>query len=298
MANVKNFGAEIVGKAIVIGETTSKYVVVSVNGDNVQTKFYRSEGSEPLSVPMTTQILSMMLATGKWHWDGTASDVPETAPSDSKTSDAEDEVEEVDAEDVEEPETAPKPESKKKPTTKKKTTPKSEPKNGQYVYAEYTTKMGKTAPKIMGFNENDYIYQNASSVGGAKSWEWVKVNGKKMKAFIVIFGTRWCDLAHQLVDALNEGASKDELLEIAETAKEAADTARAAQKEEYLEKKAKRQAEASAKSAKSAAKTAAGNNEKLYTEAEVKARIRKAFKCLADAMHVDVKSLEPIIAAA
>jgi hypothetical protein len=296
MANVKNFGAEIIGKAIVIGETTSKYVVVSVNGDNVQTKFYRSEDSEPLSVPMTTQILSMMLATGKWHWEGTASDV----------SDAEDEVEEVDAEDVEEPETAPKPEPKKKPVAKKKTTPKSapksEPKKGQYVYAEYTTKMGKTAPKIMGFNENDYIYLNAASVGGAKSWEWIKVNGKKMKAYTVIFGTRWCDLAHQLVDALNNGASKDELLEIAETAKEAADTARAAQKEEYLEKKAKRQAErdaeTSAKSAKSAAKTAAGNNEKLYTEAEVKARIRKAFKCLADAMHVDVKSLEPIIAAA
>ncbi len=316
MANVKNFGAEIVGKAIVIGQTTSKYVVVSVDGDNVQTKFYRTEGDAPIPVPMTAQALSMMLASGKLHWeDANTGDVSEETVSDTPEKVvAENEVEEANAENVnEEQKPAPvsEPEPKKGPTAKKKPEPKSEPKSapkgtpksGQYVYGEYKTKRDKIAPKIMGFNEDDYIYQNAALVGGAKSWEYVKVNGRKMKACIVIFGTRWCDLAHQLTNALNEGASTDELLEIAETAKEAMDKVRAAQKEEYLEKKAERQAakakaEASPKSAKSAAKTAATSGDKLYTEAEVKARVRKAFTVLANAMNVDVKSFEPIIEAA
>lgn len=315
MANTKNFGAEIVGKAIVIGQTTSKYVVVSVDGDNVQTMFYRTEGDAPVPVPMTAQALSKMLASGKLHFEGASTvDAPEENVSDNTEETAvEDEVEEINAEDVaEEQESTPVPEPKakpepKKPEPKKKSTPKSAPKStpkkGKYVYGEYKTKRDKIAPKIMGFGEDEYIYQNAALVGGAKSWEFVKVNGAKMKVYTIIFGTRWCDLAHQLVDALNEGASTDELLDIAETAKEAADTARAAQKEEYLEKKAERQAakakaDASAKTAKSAAKTAASKGEKMYTEAEVKERIRNAFGALAKALNVKLSDLEPLIAAA
>lgn len=325
MANVKNFGAEIVGKAIVIGQTTSKYVVVSVDGDNVQTMFYRTEGDTPVPVRMTAQALSKMLESGKLHIEGaTTADAPEETVSDNtEETSTEAAVEEASAENVDQEQgSAPEPEPKKKSMAKKnpepkpefksesksapKSAPKGTPKSGQYVYGEYKTKRDKTAPKIMGFNEDDYIYQNAALIGGAKTWEYVKVNGRKLKVYTVIFGTRWCDLAHQLTNALNEGASTDELLEIAETAKEAMDTVRAAQKEEYLEKKAEHQAAKakaepspkSAKSAKSAAKTAATSGEKLYTEAEVKARVRKAFTVLANAMNVDVKSFEPIIEAA
>ena len=308
MANVKNFGAEIVGKAIVIGQTASKYVVVSVDGDNVHTMFYRTEGDAPVPVPMTAQALSKMLASGKLHFEGASTvDAPEETVSDNTEDTAtEDEVEEINTEDVtEEQEPSPVPEPKAKPEPKKpepkrkptsKSAPKSTPKSGKYVYGEYKTKRDKIAPKIMGFSEDEYIYQNAALVGGAKSWEFVKVNGAKMKVYTIIFGTRWCDLAHQLVDALNEGASTDELLDIAETAKEAADTARAAQKEEYLEKKAERQA-AKAK-ADAAAKTAASKGEKMYTEAEVKERIRNAFGALAKALNVKLSDLEPLIAAA
>ncbi len=314
MAITKNFGAEIIGKALVIGTTTSKYVITSVNGNTVLTNFYRTDGVDPLTVPMTTQTLSAMLASGKIHWeDGSNMDA---APEETVTGEAEatvtpeDEVEEVSAEDVgEEPKSAPKSKSKPeaKPKAKRKSTvKKSSPKSGQYIYGEYETKRGKKAPKIMGFNEHDEMYQNAALIGGAKSCEFVKVNGKKMRVYTVIFGTRWCDLAHQLTDALNEGASMDELQDIADAAKEANDQVRAAQKEEYLEKKAERQtaketkakAASPSKSAKSVAKEAASKGEKLYTESEVKARIRKAFAVLADAMHVDVKSFEPVIEAA
>lgn len=102
MANVKNFGAEIVGKAIVIGQTTSKYVVVSVDGDNVQTMFYRTEGDTPVPVPITAQALSKMLASGKLHIEGaTTVAAPEETVSDNTEETAiEDAVEEVSAEDV------------------------------------------------------------------------------------------------------------------------------------------------------------------------------------------------------
>lgn len=307
-----NVNAYKVGRVLFIGnaDNGAKYTIKSVNGDSVVCSFDR-EGVPSMELPMTKAAIEMLIKSGKVHWaDETVEEVT-TADEPTLTTDATDEesVEEVNVEDVEdaEPASKPEPKPKKKPAAKKptaKSEPKSAPKSGKYVYGEYTTKRGKTAPKIMGFSEDEPVYQNAALIGGAKSWEFVKVGGKKMKAYTVIFGTRWCDCARQLTNALNEGAGIEELQEIAETAKEALDTARAAQKEEYLEKKAERQAtkeakvKADAKSAKTAAKEAASKGEKMYTEAEVKTRIRNAFAVLSKALGIKLSDLEPLIAAA
>lgn len=302
-----------VGRVLVIGNADSgaKYTIKSVNGDSVVCSFDR-EGVPSMELPMTKAAIEMLIKSGKVHWADEATEKVTTADEPTPTADTtdEDSVEEVNAEDIEDAEPAPKhePEPKKKPAAKKpaakKPTAKGETKSGKYVYGEYTTKRGKTAPKIMGFSEDEPVYQNAALIGGAKSWEFVKVGGKKIKAYTVIFGTRWCDCARQLTAALNEGADIEELQEIADTAKEALDTARAAQKEEYLEKKAERQAakeakaKSDAKSAKAAAKEATCKAERVYTEAEVKTRIRNAFAVLSKALGIKLSDLEPLIAAA
>lgn len=291
----QNVNAYKVGRVLVIGseENGAKYTIKSVNGDSLVCAFER-EGVPSMELPMTKESIEKLLATGKLHWAD-----EESAPAGEQPM-GEDAVEEVNAEDVGngEPEPTPEPAPRAKKPSPKKSAPKATAKAGRYAYGEYETKRGKTAPKVMGFAEDDEVYQNAALIGGAKSWEYVKVSGKKTKVFTIIFGTRWCDYAHQLVDALNRGADLEELEELAETAKAANDAARAAQKEEYFERKAKRQEEKSAKAAKNAAKGAAAKGEKMYTEAEVKERIRKAFEALANALNLKVSDLEPLIDAA
>lgn len=193
---------------------------------------------------------------------------------DASTEDTED-TEEADAEEVEDTEEAPNTEPKSTKGTKKS--------SDKYVYAEYTTKRGKTAPKIMGFDGTEDTYTEAMLYGGAKSWEYAKVGGKKVKAYTVIFGSRWCEAAKQMVIQLNNGGDLDDMQEISLTYRQAMESERKAQKEEYLAKKEERaKAKAakastkSAESAKSAAKGAA-TSEKVYTKAEVEEKIRSAF---------------------
>ena len=186
--------------------------------------------------------------------------------------------------------------------------PKSEPKRtkrttakGKYFIVPYTTKKGKEAVKIAGFSEDDEIRARGGELHAAKTCERIK--GKKY--YELMFGPRYSEAARAMCDALNAGTDFDELLEIVETNTEALAQKRAEQKAEYFEKKAEREKKRAEKEAAKAdtksepkATKAAAKGEKLYTEAEVKERIRNAFKALADATGGDVKDFEPLIEAA
>lgn len=191
----------------------------------------------------------------------------------------EDETENEPIEDETEEET-PKPKAKARKRTAK----------GKYTFATYTTKRGKTAGKICGLSEDEPAYQRAGEIHASHTWE--RKDGKRV--YTLLFGPRYTDAAKEVCRALNEGADFDELLDIVETNTEALAQKRAEMKAEYLEKKAKREEERkAAKTAKAAAK--ASKDEELYTEAQVKARIRNAFALLAKALKVNVDDLEPII---
>lgn len=174
-------------------------------------------------------------------------------------------------------------------------TPKAKPKTrkrakGKYVFVTYTTKRGKTAGKIQGLSEDEPAYQRAGEIHASHTWE--RKDGKRV--YSLLFGPRYTDAAKEVCRALNEGADFDGLLDIVETNTEALAQKRAEMKAEYLEKKAKREEERkAAKTAKAAAKGAKG--EELYTEAQVKERIRNAFAMLSKALKVNMDDLEPII---
>lgn len=98
-----------------------------------------------------------------------------------------------------------------------------------------------------------------------------------------------------MCDALNDGAGMDELLDIVDVNYKSLEQKWAEKKAEYAEKKAKREAEKkAAKTAKAAAK-GASKGEELYTEAQVKERIRNAFAMAAKALKINIDDLEPII---
>ena len=190
----------------------------------------------------------------------------------------EDETENEPIEDETEEET-PKPKAKARKRATK----------GKYVFVTYTTKRGKTAGKIQGLSEDEPAYQRAGEIHASHTWE--RKDGKRV--YSLLFGPRYTDAAKEVCRALNEGADFDELLDIVETNTEALAQKRAEMKAEYLEKKAKREEERKAKTAKAAAKGAKG--EELYTEAQVKERIRAAFAMVAKALKINIDDLEPII---
>jgi len=183
------------------------------------------------------------------------------------------EDDEPETETEEEVEETPKPKAKARKRTVK----------GKYTFATYTTKRGKTAGKICGLSEDEPAYQRAGEIHASHTWE--RKDGKRV--YTLLFGPRYTDAAKEVCRALNEGADFDELLDIVETNTEALAQKRAEMKAEYLEKKAKREAE------KKAAKGAKG--EELYTEAQVKERIRAAFAMAAKALKINIDDLEPII---
>lgn len=266
--------------------------------------------------------------------DETAKPEPKPEPTKAETKDETDDIEEVDAEEIEEPKPTPKPakpklrivtgkivkekvrqpieepedeeptepiedEDEPEPETETEEeveeTPKPKAKvrkrtaKGKYIFATYTTKRGKTAGKICGLSEDEPAYQRAGEIHASHTWE--RKDGKRV--YTLLFGPRYTDAAKEVCRALNEGADFDELLDIVETNTEALAQKRAEMKAEYLEKKAKREEERKAKTAKAAAKGAKG--EELYTEEQVKERIRAAFAMVAKALKINIDDLEPII---
>lgn len=331
MAN--NFkAADLIGKELIVGNGVAKYIINSVEGDTWVCTFQRKD-AEDLELHMKAASLLKMVETGKVRWaeEPTATETtPKDEPTEAETEGEldSDEVEEVDAEEIEEPKPTPKPAKPKlrivtgkivkekvrqpiedeeptepteptedeptEPTETEDETPKPKAKarkraKAKYTFATYTTKRGKTAGKICGLSEDEPAYQRAGEIHASHTWE--RKDGKRV--YTLLFGPRYTDAAKEVCRALNEGADFDELLDIVETNTEALAQKRAEMKAEYLEKKAKREEERKAKTAKAAAKGAKG--EELYTEEQVKKRIRNAFAMVAKALKINIDDLEPII---
>lgn len=340
MGNSNFKDADLIGKELIVGNGTAKYIINSINGDTWMCTFQRKDAKD-LVLPMKAASLLKMVETGNVQWAEEPTDAkpettkPETAkdePTEAETEGELDDVEEVDAEEIEEPKPTPKPakpklrvvtgkivkekvrqpieepedeeptepiEDEEPETETEEETPKPKAKarkrtaKGKYTFATYTTKRGKTAGKIQGLSEDEPAYQRAGEIHASHTWE--RKDGKRV--YTLLFGPRYTDAAKEVCRALNEGADFDELLDIVETNTEALAQKRAEMKAEYLEKKAKREEERkAAKTAKAAAKGAKG--EELYTEAQVKERIRNAFATLAKAIGCKMEDLEPIIKAA
>lgn len=206
---------------------------------------------------------------------------------------AEDEepTEPIEDEDETEPETETETEEEVEETPKPKAKARKRATKGRYVYATYITHRGKAGAQITGFTPDDEAYKRARDLHGLTSREWV--NGKRV--YSLVFGPNFADAAKNMCDALNDGAGMDELLDIVDVNYKSLEQKWAEKKAEYAEKKAKREAEKkAAKTAKAAAK-GASKDEQLYTEAQVKERIRNAFALLAKALKVNIDDLEPII---
>ena len=344
--------ADLIGKELIVGNGVAKYIIKSVEGDTWRCIFHR-DGVKDLELPMKAASLLKMVEEKRVAWaeaptetkaesakpestkDETAKPETKPEPTKAETKGDADDIEEVDAEEVEEPKPTPKPAKPKlrvvtgkivkekvreaieeaedeeptepideteddEPETETETEPEEEtpkPKakarkraKGKYTFATYTTKRGKEAGKIVGLDENEPAYQRAGEIHASHTWE--RKDGKRV--YTLLFGPRYTDAAKEVCRALNEGADFDELLDIVETNTEALAQKRAEMKAEYLEKKAKREEERkAAKTAKAAAKGA--KSEELYTEAQVKERIRAAFAMVAKALKINIDDLEPII---
>ena len=340
--------ADLIGKELIVGNGVAKYIIKSVEGDTWRCVFHR-DGVKDLELPMKAASLLKMVEEKRVQWaeapteaksettkDETVKPEPKAEPTEAKAEGETDDIEEVDAEEIEEPKPkakAAKPKLRvvtgkivkekvreaieeaedeeptepidetedEEPETETETEPEEEveekpkPKarkrtaKGKYTFATYTTKRGKTAGKICGLSEDEPAYQRAGEIHASHTWE--RKDGKRV--YTLLFGPRYTDAAKEVCRALNEGADFDELLDIVETNTEALAQKRAEMKAEYLEKKAKREEERKAKTAKAAAKASKG--EELYTEAQVKERIRNAFALLAKALKVNIDDLEPII---
>ncbi len=321
-----------VGRVLVIGSGAATYTIKSVDGDRVVVDFQR-EGMKQ-TFPMTKGAINSLVEQGKMHWadDEPKQEAPKAkAKAEPKSEPIEDEVEEENAEEVIDEEPVPvRPKVKLRVVTGRivkdkvreqpvddededepiEDEPKAEPKpkatkrtakrtaKVKYTFATYTTKRGKEAGKIVGLDEDEPAYQRAGEIHASHTWE--RKDGKRV--YVLLFSPRYTDAAREVCNALNEGCDFDDLLDIVETNTEALAAKRAEQKAEYLERKAQREAKKQeaekAKATAKASKSSATDGEKLYTEAQVKARIRRAFETLAKSLGCKIKDLEPIIKAA
>lgn len=317
---------------LVIGSGAATYTIKSVDGDRVVVDFQR-EGMKQ-TFPMTKGAINSLVEQGKMHWadDEPKQQAPKAkAKAEAKSEPIEDEVEEENAEEVIDEEPVPvrpkvklrvvtgrivkdkvreqpvedeeeeepiedEPKAKPKPKATKRTAKRTA--KGKYTFATYTTKRGKEAGKIVGLDEDEPAYQRAGEIHASHTWE--RKDGKRV--YVLLFSPRYTDAAREVCNALNEGCDFDDLLDIVETNTEALAAKRAEQKAEYLERKAQREAKKQeaekAKATAKASKSSATDGEKLYTEAQVKARIRRAFEMLAKSLGCKIKDLEPIIKAA
>ncbi len=326
-----------VGRVLVIGSGAATYTIKSVDGDRVVVDFQR-EGMKQTFPMTKGAINSLVeQGKMHWADDEPKQEAPKAkakaeAKAEPKSEPIEDEVEEENAEEVIDEEPVPvRPKVKLRVVTGRivkdkvreqpvddedegetieeepvKAEPKAGPKpkatkrtaKGKYTFATYTTKRGKEAGKIVGLDEDEPAYQRAGEIHASHTWE--RKDGKRV--YVLLFSPRYTDAAREVCNALNEGCDFDDLLDIVETNTEALAAKRAEQKAEYLERKAQREAKKQeaekAKATAKASKSSATDGEKLYTEAQVKARIRRAFETLAKSLGCKIKDLEPIIKAA
>ena len=305
--------ADLIGKVLVIGNNSAKYTIKSVIDDEKVNAIFTRPGMPDIAMPMALASVREMLNKNMAHFDGESADESADAPkqeqpkaeqpkkvrnrvkSEPKPEEPVANFEDVDEDAPEQPEEAPKPKVEQPKTTKAKGASKGASK-GKYVFAAYTTKSGKTGGKILGFDPEDEIYQAGMQFHASKTWE--RKNGKRIYA--LIFGPRYKDCAEAICEALNSGAGLDEVIAIADNTTEQNTQERAEKKAEYFAKKAERAAAkaAEAQSETSGSKAAGKKAERLYTEAEVKERIRKAFAALASAAGIKLEDLEPLIQAA
>lgn len=323
MANNNFKAADLIGKVLVIGNNSAKYTIKSVIDDEKVNAIFTRPGMPDIAMPMAIASIREMLNKNMAHFEGESvaesTDAPKQEqpkaeqPKKQRTTRIKAEpkpeeptanFEDVDEDAPEQPTEAPKPKAEhpkaEQPKTTKAKTAKGASK-GKYVFAAYTTKSGKTGGKILGFDPEDEIYQAGMQFHASKTWE--RNNGKRVYA--LIFGPRYKDCAEAICEALNSGAGLDEVIAIADNTTEQNAQERAEKKAEYFAKKAERAerakekaAEAQGTTASAGSKGAGTKGERLYTEAEVKERIRKAFAALATAAGIKLEDLEPLIQAA
>lgn len=315
----KNFkAADLIGKVLVVGNNAAKYEIVSaIDDEKVNTIFHRP-GMGDIPMLMMVSAIQDIISKRMGHFEDDDQSEPAEAPkqeqpkaeqpkkqratrikAEPKPEEPTANFEDVDEDAPEQPTEAPKPKAEQPKTTKAKTAKGAS--KGKYVFAAYTTKSGKTGGKILGFDQEDEIYQAGMQFHASKTWE--RKNGKRI--YTLIFGPRYKDCAEAICEALNSGAGLDEVIAIADNTTEQNAQERAEKKAEYLAKKAERAerakekaAEAQGTTASTGSKGASTKGERLYTEAEVKERIRKAFAALATAAGIKLEDLEPLIQAA
>ena len=233
--NVK--AADLIGKVLVLGDGSSKYVIKSNDGDKLQCDFIRGE-SAPISVSVTMQQIDAMVSSGKAAWE---SDAPKAT--------ATDEVEEVT--DVQPQPAKAKPRAKANKTNgqpavngqssaRPKDACKARTVNGQLSYSTYTNKKGKRCARIVGFSEGDAILEreNAERIHASSTYERDK---KGNKHYMLIFGPRYADAAKDVCKAMNAGKTLAGCQAIIDKATEE----RAQQRDEWKQKREEHKAQTS-----------------------------------------------------
>lgn len=329
MANESNNEFRV-GRVLMLKNGAAWYTILhTINSDMVQCSFEQKSGLRQ-EFPVKVSNLQAFIASGTYHWaDEKPSEQPTASTESIKSTEPTDnDVEEVNAEDVVDakpepvkvkivqPKAAeqfadePKPKTTAttqttattaktvklnttKTNTTKASTKASASKGAKVEFGTYKTKKGKTGGQIMGFDETDPIYLAGPELHASKSW--VRKNG--VRIYTLMFGPRYKDAAEAMTKAINNGATLDECRAIIEGNTEQLAKARAEQKAEYLQRKAEREAERNG-NATASTKASSTKGEKLYTEAEVKARIRKAFEVLAKETGNDINDFAAFIQAA
>lgn len=139
------------------------------------------------------------------------------------------------------------PKAEKKPVTLKRkiTTKKSDTKvAAQYAIQEYTTKKGKTAYLLFGFDSKESAEKIAEKCSKTISASW-RTGEDGSKRYCLSMGTRYGDVARTLCAALNAG-DKKAVSGACAASRDIYDMAVAAGKAEREAKKAEREAKAKA----------------------------------------------------
>jgi len=215
--------ADLIGKVLILGDGSSKYVIKSAEGDKLQCDFVRGE-SAPVQVPMTLSQIETMLANSKGYWEG---DSPNGEPDPDAAGEPAvgnvETVEEVSTITPQRPVVIPmeKPKAEKKsakPKKQDKPKEKAEIKQmGTLKYETYTNKKGKVCARIVGLNEDDAAYRQAADLHASGTYE--RTN-KGDKVYVLIFGPRYADAAKEVCEALNAGKTMQDCQAIIDTTTE------------------------------------------------------------------------------
>lgn len=263
--------ADLIGKVLVLGGGSAKYVIKGAEGDKLQCEFIRGD-STPVNLTMPMSQIETILNSGKGAWEGDASDTETKTAPETNGATATDDVEEVTDVQPQKPKkkdptpTLPKGGRKKAKDVKPETC-KPETKSAKLTYSTYTNKKGKTCAKIIGFGENDAAYVNAADLHGSATYERDKDGNKE---FYLAFGPKYAAAAKEVCDALNAGKSFDDCQAIIDKATEE----RAAKRDEWKAKREERKA------------AAAEPKGKVYTEAEVADLLKRVIAGDAEAMRI------------